>query len=235
MNNLQNELENLENERKELFALRAPIDEKITSNYEKIKELREQIAVIRVDEMKAENFVPSAGNFFSPKELELVLVGDHNNGTLYGYAEHLMQDRFGFAFSRYGYCHETGQSSYKIALVKGDSERTNLIKNAILYFLPHLKWRTKDGYDRDLTPHQIRFDIFEHNLSAGGRSYDLVYTSDDKWYIEERWRKTEYPTLDAALVFIENNLWYERKKSDGSKSSPLWDDDEFDDYDNDDD
>ena len=176
--------------------------------------------------MKAENFTPSSIKFFSEKELELILIGDVKSMTLFKYADNLMASRFGYAFSRSGYVQETDQTMFKISLVKGDKTRTKLVRDAIVYILPHLKWRTKDNYGRELNPQEIRFDIFEHNLSAGGRSWDLVYTSDDKWNISGRWDKQDFPSLEAALEYIENNYWYERLDKKGKPTS--YDEDEED-------
>lgn len=221
---LQKNLQTLELHRAMLFEKRRPIDEELSSNYEKLTKAREQLAEARVAEMKEENFAPSPGNWFSEKELELILMGETNSMTLYRHSERLLQNRFNLAFSRYGYCPETEQASFRIALKKGDSARTRLVQDAIVYMLPHLKWRTKDRYDRELSHHQIRFHIFEHNLCEGGRSFDLVYTTENKWYIEERWSKKEYLVLAEALEYIQENLWYER---DEGTSSSDYDDDDY--------
>lgn len=204
------DISKLEAERQTLFELKRPIDEKLGQLYKDLDALRNLLGEVQVEEMKAENFVPSYGNWFSEKELELVLIGDHKSMTLYKYAEHLLVSRFDYAFARDGYTEETGQTKFHIALVKGDKKRTQFVKDAILYFLPHLKWKTKDRYDGVLDVAEKRFVIFEHNLSANG-TYDLIYTQDDKWSISRSYhRKDEYASLDAALQYIEENLWYER-------------------------
>lgn len=220
---LEKTIKATELKRKALFEKRKPIDEQLRKLSEKLDDLRERKAELQVAEMKAENFVPTPGNWFSPKELELVLLGETNSMTLYRHADWLMINRFNYAFARDGYCPETGQTVFRVSLVKGNKERTKLVKDAILFMLPHIKWRTKDSYDCDVDPF-IRFDIFEHNLSANGNSYDLVYTADKHWCIQTRWRKDLYPSLEAALDYIEENLWYERIDSNGRATS--YDEDE---------
>lgn len=225
LEDLEKRISSIELEREALFEQRRPIDERLHELYEEQKILREQKAELQVAEMKAENFVPSNGNWFSPKELELVLLGETNSMTLYRHADWLMTNRFNYAFSRDGYCPETGQTVFRISLVNGNKERTKLVKDAILFMLPHIKWRTKGRYDEEVDPF-IRFDIFEHTLSAGGSSYDLVLNKDKVWTIASRWRTMEFPSLDAALDHIEENLWYERMKPNGKTTS--YDEDEDD-------
>lgn len=217
--NIDSSIEKLKEEQKSLWEEKKPIDERLSVIFNELKVLNDQKGDILIAEMKAENFVPSYGNWFSKKELELILIGNVNSMSLYRYAEELLTSQFNYSFARDGYLQETGQTQFRIALIKGDKQRTSLVKDAILYMLPHLKWRTKDRYEAVLPVAEKRFDIFEHNLSAGGSSYDLVYTSDDKWLIAERWRNVDFDSLDLALNYIENHLWYERLQENGKTTS----------------
>lgn len=217
---LTEQLTVLQAEQADLWEKQRPIKERLHTLYEEMEQVKAELAKIEIEEMNAEGFVPTHGNWFSEKELKLVLIGDVRSMELYRHADHLLSSRFGFSFARDGYCSETEQTKFHIALTKGDKELTKFVRDVILYFLPHLKWQTKGRYDCDLEVPEKRFDIFDHNLSAGGVSYDLVYTQDDKWIISGSYRRhEEYASLEAALDYIEQNLWYERLNKDGKRTS----------------
>lgn len=205
------EIKALEDKRSALFALRKPIDAQLDENYNDLKAMKELYGEYRVAQMKEENFQPSHGNWFSDKELELILTGEPGSTTEYRHAERITRDRFSGAFCNHGYVAESGQTVFRIALVKGNGARTALVRDVITYILPHIKWRTVDGYDRKLAVLEKRFHIFSES-DSGYRN--LVYRQDNTWSIDSRYPGSKYESLDSALAYIEANLWYENPNRD---------------------
>jgi hypothetical protein len=183
---LEAEIARLENRRQELFKQKEPIDAELVSAYETIQKLRNKVGKIELAGLAEEGSIA----------YHLDMTND--SGVRHSAASKFFQD-MGVMSS--GYRRDTMQRAITITMTKGSEksfEETKLVVEAII---PYLK-EGEDGVKR--------FDILEHTCSAGGTSYDLCIHQDGTATVSSgRFDRAKPTTLDKALRYIQENVWYE--------------------------
>lgn len=183
---LQAEIERLETRRQELFKQKEPIDAELVSSYDTIQNLRDKVAKIELAGLAEDGSII----------YHLDMTND--SSVRHSAASKFFQDMGVMSF---GFRRDTMQRAITITMTKGSEESFTKTKAAVETILPYLK----EGEDGNR-----RFDILEHTCSAGGTSYDLVIHTDGTATVSSgRWDRQKPTTLDKALRYIQENVWYE--------------------------
>lgn len=188
------QIEEAEKQRKELFALQAPINKKLVSNSKKLDKLRNKLSVVELAETRT-----------SEQEIEYYLSEEYDEGMV----KHTARESFWreFGLHRGGMRRETKQSYLEVALTYNDEKSLEKNLKALEKVLPYIK--SIEGYKK--------IGIFEHTLSEFG-SYELLIKKDEysvsHYY---GYNKDKFKTLRAALEYIQKNHWYDGKETDGEE------------------
>lgn len=198
---LEAEITKLEAERQDLFKQKEPIDALLVKKYKEIERLQEIKAKIKLAEPMTDD-----------EKLAYFLEADDTSNAKYNAAQEYFR---ALDVMSSGYRRDTMQRAITITLTKGSEESFIKTKAAVEYILPALK-ADEDG--------NRRFDILEHTCSAGGTSYDLVIHADGTATVSSgRWNTNKPTTLDKALRYIQENVWYESVSEEDKDS----DDDDY--------
>lgn len=185
MAELTSELVDMERQRDDLFAQRAPIDRKIEHVTKRIAHFNELIGEIMDEE----------GRKNGPDWKTLVRQEDDGR-TYYEY----VQSQFAsIGLGCEGYWSDTYDRNLRISMTKGSLESFDITKRAVELIAPLLT--EKDG--------MVKFSIFEHTLSANG-IYMLWVTKDSQRakVTLNRWDRFE-GTLDEVLTRIQRDHYYD--------------------------
>ncbi|GAB9152631.1 hypothetical protein BDS110ZK17_23700 [Bradyrhizobium diazoefficiens] len=185
MAELTSELVDMERQRDNLFAQRAPIDRKIEHVTKRIAHFNELIGEIMVEE----------GRKNGPDWKTLVRQEDDGRK----YYEYVQSQFEGIGLGCEGYWADTYDRNLRIKMTRGSQESFDITKRAIELIAPLLT--EMDG--------MVRFSIFEHSLSANG-IYMLWVTKDLRRakVTLNRWDKFE-GTLDEVLTRIQRDHYYD--------------------------
>lgn len=185
MAELTSELVDMERQRDNLFAQRAPIDRKIEHVTKRIAHFNELIGEIMVEE----------GRKNGPDWKMLVRQEDDGRK----YYEYVQSQFASIGLGCEGYWADTNDRNVRIKMTKGSKESFDITKRAIELIAPLLT--EKDG--------MVRFSIFEHSLSASG--IYLLWVAKDLGHAKvtlNRWDRFE-GTLDEVLMRIQRDHYYD--------------------------
>lgn len=189
---INSKIAKLKKRREELFKLRKPIDKELTSSYEKIEKLKEDLDKLVLDNMEGIDwaFLLNADNGMQSykafeKELgKFDLYGP--NGTI------------------------KNKRCFQIMLTKNSKESLDKVLKGLNILLPYLDYNDfGKGYK-----HYKYVDIFEHTLSQWGSWYCLIDEEKNEYLLMcDRYHRTykekEFSTLKDLIVYIQENHYYE--------------------------
>ena len=187
---LEDKLSSMEVERKELLKTLRSIRKKIITNYNLLSELREIKASKTIDEFGDEPI------------WEFILKGDTDSKIIHDYQQKFLRS---MGLARGGYNSNTNEVSLQVWLTKGDKELTKKHLDGFYIMLPHLT--PIDDY--------IKVSIMEEACAANG-SYSLLIGQNhcyiERMYYHKPEQIAEFSTLESALEYIEDKLYYDVKE-----------------------
>lgn len=180
----------LDARREELFALKKPIDEELVSTYERREKAQDALSKILAKEMKATGTVDWAA---------FIKKGHHSGQEFY----RLMgAEAHKHSVYSSGVWPETNESAFQLMLYKKHPERTALAKQFIELTAP--LYTPIEGV--------VHYGIFDKSLNASGPYYLFVQPDLSGAEVVHYWTSrpdTKFKgTLDGALAYIQENLYY---------------------------
>jgi len=189
---LQQELEALENRRKELFVLQEPINKELVANYNKMEVLKDKIGSLRLGTSKTVDWK--------------LLLDTDTGGLVYKRLDQELHKRGLFSG---GSLPSTKQRCIKVMLTKNQLESYNKTVKAVKEILPFIK----PFPDGEHVGYKF-IDIFEHTLSAYGSYYMLINEKKHVYKLmQDRHHQTHklqaFDSLSKIIKYVQFNHPYE--------------------------
>jgi len=131
--------------------------------------------------------------------------------THYQHAQKVFRE-MGFMSS--GYYPDTNQRALSVMMTHGSQESFDKTIASVKKIMPYMKM----GESEPVTEHVKRFGVFEHTLSEYG-VYNLAINEEKDIYIVtlHRYHRASIhkkcKSLEELLHYVQDNLWYDGKKS----------------------
>lgn len=203
---LQQKLVELETEINSLFEQIEPLQDRVVSLREQEKEAREQLETLELSGPVSWRYLLEETGTSSSVRANACGKALTEISSVEGCIPGLQTS---------GYFPNLQQRCVHIGLYKGAPELTAKVAAGLKEILPALKTQTYDVGDDEVEG--VLFDIFEEFLSEHGIFRLVVSKDSGKSYITKTTYGTvrlvkDFPTLDEALKYIENNLYYKAKE-----------------------
>jgi chromosome segregation ATPase len=188
---IESEIAKVESRRNELFRLKEPIDEELSSSYESLSDLKNRRDSLLTAEKEND------WNW-------LLQSGYNQSTTKYNLCEKKLAE---IGLRQNGYWEKTGQTAVQVYLTKNDLESYNKTVAGLQTILPHIQpFEAELEYGK--TDEVKMITIFEHTLCRHG-SYELAI-SDNKIYLCHNRRIGQtFGSLEEAVKYVQRHHWYD--------------------------
>jgi phage-related protein len=188
---IQSQIDALSAANKELFEVKKPIDLKISENYSKIKNLKEDYS---------KTFLSNPELSFNDKfEFLMFENGSSGDPTISAAINLLFKNELP-ALKVAGYFSFSSQKSISVALIKGINCNLQNVYQDLNKIIDLIKPSNASG--------DKIFDLFEHTLSKYS-SYCLKLSSSNVWSLVEGRSHTNFDSLMDLLIYCQENHYYE--------------------------
>jgi hypothetical protein len=184
---IEKEISKAEKEREEVFNNMRPLQDKASSLYQKLSDLRNELSELFAGEGKLKD-IEFLINNYDPDKGSTV----HHNA--------LGEWASKYTLMHSGYVSKTRQPNFQVAIHKDGSNIEKTLEGLKL-LLPHLK---------PISTGNLFIDIFDHELSEH-YSYHMEVSPD----FERAWVYNHYSDckfegkLEDTLKYIQKDLWYD--------------------------